>query len=460
MKRFLSALILLGAMFVAQSSSAQLKTSYFMEGSYFRTDMNPALTPTRGYIALPALSGFAAGQYSNYNSFENMYYLGENGYINALDSSVPANEFLGKLPNKCVQSLRGDLGLFKLGFYTLNNTFFNFGANIRMEYNSVIPKEYYKMMKGAYENSISVDDMCVDLTGYIETYAGAAFRIGENLTIGARLKFLVGLVNGSYDVNKMNAENGKYTISGNIKVNSVEYDSSKYNSTANPDNIIMNDTQDFVWNNLHSFGGAIDLGAEMRFFENKIKLSAAVTDLGFIKWSADTQMAGKLHLEANEKVDFFQILNDSSFDMPEKFYDYTTRLTANLNIGAEYNFLGNHFAVGVLSHTRFYRNAVATEFTTSFNVRPTNWITLTASHTYLNGNAPGIYGAAVNIHPRAINIFFGMDYIGSKKNYVDEFTPTTMSELDQFMSPKATSYNFFVGIGFNFGRPDFLVDQH
>ena len=431
-----------------------------MEGSYFRTDMNPALTPTRGYIALPALSGFSAGQYSNYNSYENMYYLGENGYINALDSTVPANEFLVKLPETCVQSLRGDLGLFKLGFYTLNNTFINFGANLRVEYNYVIPKSFYKMMKGAYENSIDVNGMNVDLTGYIETYAGAAFRVGENLTIGARFKFLIGLINGSYDVNKMNAENGKYTISGNIKVNSIEYDSSKYNSTTNPDDIIMNDTQEFVWNNLHSFGGAIDLGAEMRLLENKLKLSAAVTDLGIIKWSADTQMAGELHLEANEKIDFFQTLSDSSFDMPEKFSDYTTRLTANLNLGAEYNFLGNHFAVGALSHTRFYRNAVATEFTTSFNVRPTNWITLTASHTFLNGNTPGIYGAAVNIHPRAVNIFFGMDYIGSKKNYVDEFTPTTMSELDQFMSPKATSYNFFVGVGFNFGRPDFLVDQH
>ena len=460
MKRFLSALLLLSAMFVAQSSSAQLKTSYFMEGSYFRTDMNPALTPTRGYIALPALSGFSAGQYSNYNSFENMNYLGENGYINALDSTVPANEFLVKLPETCVQSLRGDLGLFKLGFYTLNNTFINFGANLRVEYNYVIPKSFYRMMKGAYENSIDVNGMNVDLTGYIETYAGAAFRVGENLTIGARFKFLIGLINGSYDVNKMNAENGKYTISGNIKVNSIEYDSSKYNSTTNPDDIIMNDTQEFVWNNLHSYGGDIELGSEMRLLENKLKLSAAVTDLGIIKWSADTQMAGELHLEANEKIDFFQTLSDSSFDMPEKFSDYTTRLTANLNLGAEYNFLGNHFAVGALSHTRFYRNAVATEFTTSFNVRPTNWVTLTASHTFLNGNTPGIYGAAVNIHPRAVNIFFGMDYIGSKKNYVDEFTPTTMSELDQFMSPKATSYNFFVGVGFNFGRPDFLVDQH
>ena len=127
-------------------------------------------------------------------------------------------------------------------------------------------------------------------------------------------------------------------------------------------------------------------------------------------------------------------------------------------MGAEYNFLGNHFAVGLLSHTRLYRNAVATELTTSLNVRPTNWMTFTASHTFFNGNTPGIYGAAVNIHPRAVNIFFGMDYISSSKNTTD-FEPTTMSEIDSMLSPKATSYNFYIGVGFNFGRPDFLVEQ-
>ena len=96
-------------------------------------------------------------------------------------------------------------------------------------------------------------------------------------------------------------------------------------------------------------------------------------------------------------------------NIPDKFSGYTTRLTTNVNLGAEYNFLGNHFAVGALSHTRFYRNTIATEFTASFNVRPTNWMTFTASHTFLNGNTPGIFGAAINIHPRAINIFVGMD---------------------------------------------------
>ena len=456
-KRFICGALLAVAMLFAESASAQLKTSYFMEGSYFRTELNPALAPTRGYISLPFLSGFMFGEYSNYKSYENMYYKGENGYISALHSSVPANEFLSKLPNKCVDNFNGSLNLFKLGFYTINGSFINFGANVRIDYTSAIPKEYYKMLKGAYQNSIDINNMNVDLSAYLESYAGLSFPINDNLTIGARFKFLIGLVNGRFDVNNMQVNNGKYTAHGTLIFNSVEYDSSKYDGQTNPE-IIVNETQEFVWNNLHSFGGAIDLGAEMRFLDNQVKVSAAITDLGFIRWSADTQVRGTATVDSNDVTDLMGLLSDINMDIPDKFSDYATRLTTNVNIGAEYNFCSNHFAVGLLSHTRLYRKAVATELTTSFNWRPTNWMTFTASHTFLNGNTPGIYGAAINIHPRAINFFIGMDYIGDGNNTTD-FEPTTMSEIDRMFSPKATSYNFIIGVGFNFGRPDFLVEQ-
>ena len=448
---------MLGAMFIAQSSSAQLKTSYFMEGSYFRTDMNPALAPTRGYIALPALSGFSIGQYSNYNSFENMNYLGENGYTSALDSSVPANEFLSKLPNKCVQAIDINLGLFKLGFYTLNGTFFNIGANMRVNYNTVTPKEYFKLLKSENGDGVNIKNMSIDVNQYLETYAGTAIRLGENITVGARFKFLIGLQNCTLNVNKLTGEGDNFSIHGDIKMNSVMFDSSQYNG--DPDNIAMLDESfSNIKDNLHSFGGAIDLGAEVRLFEKKLKLSAAITDLGLITWSANTGMMGSINYEVTEDMSSEELLDMEVLNMPSKLSNYTTRLTTNVNIGAEYNFLGNHFAVGVLSHTRLYRNAIATELTTSFNVRPTNWMTFTASHTFFNGNTPGIYGAAVNIHPRAINIFFGMDYISNTKNTTN-FEPTSMSEINQMLSPKATSYNFFIGVGFNFGRPDFLVEQ-
>lgn len=457
-KRFICAALLFVAMMFTESASAQLKTSYFMEGSYFRTDLNPALVPTRGYIALPVISGFAAGQYSNYNSYENMYYKVDGSYVGAMNESVPANEFLSKLPNKCVDSIVGDISLLKLGFYTLNGTFFDFGATMRISYNSVMPKDYFKMMKGAYDSSINIENMSADLNQYLETYAGTAIRLGDNLTIGARFKFLIGLNNCALTVNKLSVNNDTYTIHGNLKMNSVMYDSSQYDGSL--DSItVLGDSFSATKGNIHSFGGAIDLGAEMRLLDSKLKLSAAITDLGLIKWSGKTQLeSGVINYDATGNSDLLNIISDAEVNMPDKFSGYATRLTTNVNLGAEYNFLGNHFAVGALSHTRFYRNAIATEFTASFNVRPTNWITFTASHTFLNGNTPGIFGAAINIHPRAINIFVGMDYISSTKNTTD-FEPTTMSEIDSLLSPKATSYNIYIGVGFNFGRPDFLVEQ-
>lgn len=456
--RFICAVLLFVAMIFTQRVSAQLKSSYFMEGSYFRTELNPALRPTRGYIALPLISGYSGGDYSNYNSIDNFRYELNGEYISVYDKLVPANEFLGRLPNRCVQNINSNFNLFGLGFYTLGGTYFNLGANIRLDMVNVIPKEYFRAMKNL-SGEYDLENMSVGLNAYIENYVGVSYQLGDNLAVGARVKFLIGVLNANLNVNKLSVvdtENGqKYTLSGDLRTNSIEYDSSKYDGDTNPE-IVAGDDASFVWNNLHSFGGAIDLGAEWTLWDDHLKLSAAITDLGFIRWSSDTQVSGKFEMEL-DPTDIVDLLDPGTMDMPKSFSDYTTRLTTNVTMGAEYNFLSNHFSVGLLSHTRFYRRAVATEFTASFNVRPTNWMTFTASHTFLNGNTPGIFGAAVNIHPRAINIFFGMDYIGSRKNMTD-FEPTTMSEIDSMLSPKATSYNFYIGVGFNFGRPDFLIE--
>ena len=50
MKRLI---IFVAALLLVLTSSAQLRTSYFMDGSYLRNDMNPALIPGKGYIVLP-----------------------------------------------------------------------------------------------------------------------------------------------------------------------------------------------------------------------------------------------------------------------------------------------------------------------------------------------------------------------------------------------------------------------
>ena len=136
---------------------------------------------------------------------------------------------------------------------------------------------------------------------------------------------------------------------------------------------------------------------------------------------------------------------------------YATRLNCNLNVGVEYRFCKDYLSVGLLSHTRFYRYAISTELTASFNARPTDWLTFTLSHTMLNANRPGVFGAAINIHPRAINIFMGMDYIGARYKATGLYPFQFMAMDTQMMMPRsAKSFNLYVGIGFNLARPKWV----
>ena len=84
MKRIVLFIVALVAMIGADSASAQSRTSYFMEGSYFRTDLNPALAPTRGYIALPGISGVGLDVPNNFLSVDNFIYQKDGQMVTAL----------------------------------------------------------------------------------------------------------------------------------------------------------------------------------------------------------------------------------------------------------------------------------------------------------------------------------------------------------------------------------------
>ena len=213
--------------------------------------------------------------------------------------------------------------------------------------------------------------------------------------------------------------------------------------------------------NIKNFGAAIDLGAEVRLFDDHLKISAAVTDLGFIKWSE-----GTTNISGNVNGDFyfngFNLENmkgdtDASFefalDEAPQSSGYISRLNFSVNAGIEYNILKNHIAFGLLSHTKFCNTMTYTELTASVNFRPTNWLSATFSHTFLNKNRPGVLGFALNIHPSVLNIYAGVDYIDTQ--WVNgPIVGSAPIPLPRYMK----SINAYVGVGFNFGRPKFLKE--
>ena len=439
------------AMFTLQSASAQLRSSYFMRGSYFRTELNPALAPTRGYIAVPGMSGVGVNVTSNFLSVENLYQSVGDGYVSIFDNSISNEDALSRFTDDARLNLSANVNVIGLGFYS-KRTYWNVGLNSRVQGSATFSNSLFSSMKG----SSVAESGSLDASGFLEAYLGTSFYVHKNVNIGIRVKALFGAMNIAGDINAGTRLgdtyrlNGTYTLSGMFMRDidpglAVVYDKSEvYDMKVG--NILKSPL---------NAGFAADLGAEVRLFKDRFKISASVVDLGFISWNAKSAKS------YNVTADF--PLSDSSLDglanigKTELKYsgaqgvaseNMRKMLQGSFNIGLEYNFLYDYMSVGLLSHNVFYTKKIrSSELTASLNIRPTNWITATVSKTLFMGDNFGIFGVALNVHPRAINIFVGADFIDTK-------SVKTSKGTILFLRPMSRSV--YAGVGFNFTRPQHI----
>lgn len=468
MKKILNIIFAVVAILASQGVVAQSLTSYHMDGSYFRNDLNPALAPTRGYVALPAMSGVGLNIGSNWLSVDNLIYERDGGLVTALHGSVSADEFLGRLPETLNLNIRESVNIFGIGFYT-GKMYWTFGLNQRLSADLTLSKDLFRALKTLGNGVYDMGNARLTATGYLDAYLGTSFRVCDWINIGVKAKFLVGLANANAKFSELalnvSEDSVDGALSGEWYGNAIAFNNSQIQGVAAPTfNDILDVDYMAMLQRARSFGAAIDLGTEIRLLNNHLKISAAVTDLGFIRWKPETYVNGELdgnfyfngfNFETGE-ADAGAVFNDDNLIKAGTPRSYTTRLNFNVNAGVEYNFLRNHFAIGVLSHTEFFNSTYLTEVTASLNIRPTNWITLTASHTFLNKNRPGVFGAAINIHPRALNIYVAADFVDP--NLV--VGPAIEALGSNLLLPRyAKGVNVYAGVGFNFARPKFVRQE-
>ncbi|MBO7186478.1 MAG: hypothetical protein J6V59_06230 [Alistipes sp.] len=461
MKKILLIIVAVALMAV-DMVSAQSRTSYFMEGSYFRTELNPALVPTRGYLALPAMSGVGLNLSTNFLSVDNFIYQNGDEYVTALHGSVSPDDFLGNIPNVSKMALDMRLNILGVGFYK-NRTFWSFGFEVRGSQSMALSKDLFTVLKTLGNGTYELGNTALSADVHLDAYLGASFPVCDWASVGVKAKFLVGLMNVGAQFDSLYANVGEDSITGTLRghwrANGVVTENARINADGSytmPADIIST-----ALNNVKSFGAAIDLGAEFRLIDDHLRISAAITDLGFIKWAPETHIGGEL--AGDFYFNGFDIESgkadaDANFDNGvlglDSYPGYTTMLNYSVNVGVEYNILNNHIAFGVLSHTKFCNTMTYSELTASVNFRATNWLTATVSHTFLGGNKPGIFGAAINIHPAAINIYLGVDFIDT--HYVKVTDIDALPSGSIYIPHYASSLNAYFGFGFNFGRPKFL----
>lgn len=472
MKKIAILLVAAFALLGVDTANAQSRTSYFMEGSYFRSEFNPALAPTRGYFMIPALSGVNLNLGTNFLSFDNFIYKRDDQYVTALHKSVTAEELMGNLPKTLKLNANVNVNLFGLGFYT-KKIFWNVGANLRTDNNLSISPEIFRAIKTLGNGTFDLGSTSFSSNEYLEAYVGTSFPILDWLTVGVKGKFLFGLANAEAKFEKLTLDVKEDAITaqlmGTWRANSPVFDN---RALANGGKVSFNDLlcvndMAYMQQNLKNFGAAIDLGVEMRFLNNHLKLTAAVTDLGFIKWASSSHIGGEvtggfeytgisLAGDTTEEVirpigDSEDFINTDNLLKNGKYEGYVNRLSYSVNVGAEYNLLRNKIALGLFSQTKMLNTSVYSELTASINLRPTNWLSATVSQTFLNRNNAGVFGAAINFHPALINFYIGVDFIDS--NYV---SLGQVSGLDLLIPRNAKSLNLYTGLAFNFGRPKHL----
>lgn len=457
-------LLLGGMMMLGGAAQAQyLRSSYFIEGTSARLQLNPGLQPTKGYFNMPIIGSFNMSASSNV--------LGTSDIIDLMDSGsdLYSNDKLFdrlKADNRLNVNLNTDILSF--GWYR-GKGFWSVNVGLRADFGAELAKDMFSMMRtmngfaledvAGTNQSYSLSNQTLNMKAYAEIGLGYSRRITEKLTVGGRVKVLLGLARAEMNINQfdlnLDVPNPQYANYADYEsrgeLSPSDWYGSHYDYSANGnvittlkgggmtfDNDGMIDNFDLDAGDLGIAGSGfgIDLGASYKVWDN-LTVSASILDLGFLKWKESETTVATVSGEAHETIDASNydryiggdFLSFERFDFeegsPEKVKT-KTRLYSTLLLAGEYGLLNNKLSVGAMYTARFAEPKTLNELTFLATFRPKNWLNAAISYSPIQASGKSI-GLAVKLGP----LFVGTDYM--------------------FFGGNSKSVNGFLGISFPLG---------
>ncbi len=347
-------------------------TMYHMQQVPQRIFQNPAFIPEQKfYIGIPALSGIQS-------SFANPFAYNDAIERDSDDSvTLKVDSFIGKIETNDMLRLYSDVEIISLGTRLAGGRFF-LGFSIRERacqhaavpadllnlawYGNASPKVFGREVNIAPSlNLAAFDEYGVSFSGY---------AMKRKISWGARLKFLAGRINATTTRSEFAVVTDTATYQLNMR-SDLEYRTSGIDDI---DNYFDQPISALVFPENRGFG--FDAGAEWQVTD-RIRVSASVLDVGYIKWKYNTldlvtHNPGETFvfsgvtlegfLEMLDSLDNFgKKLTDSIFDLVEidSVYDrtYTSWLPSRFNLGGSYALDRHHFNLllnGILWNHRFH----------------------------------------------------------------------------------------------------------
>jgi hypothetical protein len=413
MRRTIFMVILLIAAAVAGNAQTS-QALYFMNIPQAST-LNPALKPTgKVYLGLPGISDISVRVDNNFLSVSGLFTGGiiSDSTLAFLEESEWLEDFVNGLGDNNSLEPQAGVRLFGLAFTVKDDLRITFDITERADANIVFPGDLLRLglqgNEGFVGQSVDLSSLRTDASIWHEFGIGASKNVTSKLRVGARLLVLSGVASAYLDNRGVTLKvNDDYTHTVNADmalnisapVNFITEDDGSIHG-AEFDNARFDDDRNIIkyLTTMANPGLGIDVGAEYRF-NDRFAVSAAVTDLGFIKWSRDRQdITVNTTFDFNgltmqdvydESLDFGELLNwtldtlQNAAVLDKTAPAYTYSLPATVTAAFSYTPV-KFFTAGLLSRTRFEGRQAHQALTLSGNFNFGNVFSTTLAYTAAN----------------------------------------------------------------------------
>ncbi|HET9571765.1 MAG TPA: DUF5723 family protein [Bacteroidales bacterium] len=415
----------------------QVNSLYFLEKTPFHTKWNPAMAPSRPGIGL-GISSLSVNVRSDLALSDLFYPATDGSGIPTSFLSGSGATFLNNLNEVSNFGSSVSSDLLNIGLKLGSKLYITLGSSINADLGIGIPKDLFKLvMLGTTDVGGNLDMSALRLNSmmYAKTGLGISLKLSNSLSIGATANYLLGMANMQMGFDQFTvASNGSslnVNTKGSLQLTSpdliyVDYGNGTFPSfkidQTKMDNFMSNPTS-----NLPKTGTGLSFDFGLTFKPlNFLTLSAAVIDMGQIKW--DPAFINKSKTDGSftyTGVDFGDKTTSFGDQMAEKVKNlvnfvpdntaaaFTSKLTTKVNIGAEAGLANNHITLGVLSQTGITETGKYQDYMVSLNLKPGSLFQTALSYSLLHGEMSS-FGAAVNLKLLMINLYVAADYIPLK----------------------------------------------
>lgn len=423
---------------LALPATAQgVRTGYFSDSYLYRHRLNPALANESAYFGFPMLPNMTLNVNSNFGVKDFIFKQPDGSLTTFMNGDVSASQFLDGLKSDNKFHLDYDQTLLSVGFKAFggyNTVELGSHATIGLS----LPKELFAFIKELKNDDYDFDNICLKGRAYANLDFGHSRQINDALRVGGKVKLLFGIAYANAEIDRVQAHLTQDSWQMSVRGNAVVAGGGHF--TLDKDGYV--DGYDDFTAGLNGFGLGFDLGAtyDMKELVDGLKLSAAITDLGFIRWKDCAKAIAdehntftfdgfsnmQMHPDADGNRAAYTGTIDEQWDDLEddlkklaQFNDNGGQLSseaealnATLTLGAEYELpFYKKVSFGALYTQRFGDIYGFAEGRLNVNYAPSRAFDLAVSGSA--GSYGCGWGALANLHLPGFSLYVGSDCIYS-----------------------------------------------